>query len=153
MKVIFLKDVKNVGKKDDIKEVSNGYALNYLFPQKLAELADDKKIKQLENKFFNEKQKQVKQEKNLDNISNKISKLKITISAKANDVGHLFGGITAQELSKILQEKHGLQIDVSKIELEHHIKTLGEHRVGIKLGQSNEPFLIVNVIKDNAKKK
>ncbi|MDD4290296.1 MAG: 50S ribosomal protein L9 [Patescibacteria group bacterium] len=153
MKVIFLKDVKNVAKKDDIKEVSNGYALNYLFPQKLAELADDKKIKQLEKQIYNAKQKQTKHEKNLDNLSNKISKIKITISVKANEEGHLFGGITAQDLSKILKEKHNIEISPSKIKLEHHIKTLGEHKIAIKLGQKNESFLLLNIIKDTDMKK
>jgi len=153
MKVIFLKDIKNVAHRDEVKEVSPGYALNYLFPQGLAELADDKKIKQLENKIFIEKQKGAKQEKTIDVLSDKISKLKITITAKANDEGHLFGGIDAEKLSEILKEKHGLKINSSKIELNHHIKTLGEHRIAIKLGKNTEPFLLVNVIKDNAKKK
>lgn len=152
MKVIFLKDVKNVAHRDEVKEVSPGYALNYLFPQKLAELADDKKIKQLESKVFTEKQKQAKEEKNKDYLVEKIEKIKITISAKANNEGNLFGGIGAVDLSKILQEKHGIDIDPSKIELEHHIKTLGEHRVAIKLAQKREPFLLVNVIKNNGKK-
>ncbi|HNV96747.1 MAG TPA: 50S ribosomal protein L9 [bacterium] len=153
MKVIFLKDVKNVAKKDDIKEVSNGYALNYLFPQKLAEPADDKKIKELEKQIHNAKQKEIKHEKNLDLLSNRISKIKITIPAKANEEGILFGGITPQDLSKILKEKHNIEISPLKIELEHHLKTLGEHKIAIKLGQKNEPFLVVNIIKDNGKKK
>ncbi len=152
MKVIFLKDVKNVAQRDEVKEVSPGYALNYLFPQKLAELADDKKIKQLENKIFTENQKQAKEEKNKDYLVEKIEKIKITITARANDEGHLFGGITSLDLAKILQEKHGIDIEPSKIELEHHIKTLGEHRIAIKLAQKREPFFMVNVIKDNAKK-
>lgn len=152
MKVIFIKDVKNVAHRDDVKEVSPGYALNFLFPQGLAEIANDKKINELERKIFTEKQKQVKQEKNKDYLVEKIEKLKITITARANDEGHLFGGITASDLAKILEEKHGINIDQSKIELEHRIKTLGEYKVTIKLGQKKEPLLLVNVIKDNGKK-
>ena len=86
-------------------------------------------------------------------VLNKISKLKITISAKANNEGNLFGGISADQLSKILQEKHGIQIDASKIELKQNIKTLGEHKVAIKLGQESETFLLVNVVEDTDKKK
>ena len=127
--------------------------MNFLFPQKLAELADDRKIKQLENKIRNNKQKEINEQKKLDNLLNKISKLKITISAKANNEGNLFGGISADQLSKILQEKHGIQIDASKIELKQNIKTLGEHKVAIKLGQESETFLLVNVVEDTDKKK
>ncbi len=153
MKVIFLKDVKNVARKNDIKEVSNGYALNFLFPQGLAETATDKKIKELERKIYNGKQKEVRIDKTENKLIDKIEKLKITISAKANEEGHLFGGIGPSDISKILKNKHKLDIDASKIELEHHLKTLGEHKVIIKIANGKQPFLSINIIQDNGNKK
>ncbi len=142
MKVIFLKKVNNVAEKNDIKEVSNGFALNYLLPQKLAIPASKEKIKEKDQ-----------QHQKISKLAQQIQKIKLEIKAKVNDQGHLFGGISNEDITKLLKEKHNLDIDKNKIDLDHHLKSLGEHKVNIKINNSESPTLKVIIKKENEKTK
>ncbi len=152
MKVIFLKNIPGA-KKNQIKEVAKGYALNYLLPKKLAIIATADKITNLK-KIDNSIQKE---NKNLDQKIKKmieiISKLKITITAKVNQEGHLFGGIGSEDISKILKEKHNLKINKDSIDLTHHLKTIGEHKVAVKIAENKVTFLKIIIKKENEKTK
>lgn len=145
MKVIFIKDLDSKTRKDDIKDVSDGYALNFLFPKKFAmpvtrERLDEVKSKKIKN------QKEIDREKEtIEKLSKKIQSLNILIEEKANDEGHLFGSVDSNEISKILKEKHKLDIDKNKIDLPHHIKNVGEHKIPIKLSNNETPFLKVTI--------
>ena len=142
MKVIFLKDNPS-GKKDEIKEVSRGHALNYLLPHKIAIIATPEKVAALEANPNPE-------EKKIENISSGIKKLlstlknlKIEITAKANKEGHLFGGISNEDIQKILQEKHNLEINKEAIELPHHLKEIGEHEIDLKIDNHKTKLKII----------
>jgi len=142
MKVIFLKDNPS-GKKDEIKEVSRGHALNYLLPHKIAIIATPEKVAALEANPNPE-------EKKIENISSGIKKLlstlknlKIEITAKANKEGHLFGGISNEDIQKILQEKYNLDINKDAIELPHHLKELGNHKVKVKVDNQEAELKVI----------
>jgi large subunit ribosomal protein L9 len=135
MKVIFLKDNPS-GKKNQIKEVADGYALNYLFPQKIAMVATPEKITQLGATTNIEQKKDKKINNETEKILKTIKNLKVSLTAKANEEGHLFGGIKNEDIQKILKEKHNLDIEKDTIELSHHLKEIGEHEVNIKINNN-----------------
>jgi len=143
MKVIFLKDVQRVGKKYDIKEVNDGYALNFLFPNKLAEMATTKAITDLEKR---QKEIVVEREvqeglllKNLEEIKNKV----ITIKGKANDKGSLFSAIHKKEIKEELEKNHKIEIGEEFIILEKPIKEIGEFEIPIEIKHKKSSFKLV----------
>ncbi len=132
MKVILIKDVPKLGIKYDVKEVSAGYARNFLFSRGLAEQATEKIIKAVEIK-----KKQMGQEKEisqdiLEKNLTAIDGLKLTITEKANEKGHLFAGVHKEEIAKILKEQKHVEIPAELIDLEHPIKEIGEHKIQVK---------------------
>ena len=140
MKIILLKDVPGTGKRNDVKDVAAGFAGNYLIPNKLATLATDKAVKQLEiQKVKTSEEAEINEnllEKNMGDLSGK----SLTVVAKANEEGHLFAGIHKEEISKYIKEKLGLDIPEKYIELEKPIKTTGEVSVTIKVGAKKASF-------------
>lgn len=145
MKVILLKDVPKVGKKFDIKDVSEGYALNMLLPRKLAELATKDAISKVEKIKANDlTQKKIQEELLLKNFE-VIKNTKIELKGKANDKGHLFAGITKEKINEELYKATKLNLELDSIKLDKPIKELGEHKIKIEvLGKSAE--FILNII-------
>lgn len=134
MKVIFNVDVKGQGKKGELKEVSDGYARNYLLPRKLASEATTDNINTLKLKE-KAKQAQIAREK-AEAAANaeKLSAVTVTIRAKAGGAGKLFGAVTSQEISDALKAQHGIEIEKNKIVQSEPIKTFGSYKVKAKLG-------------------
>ncbi|KKR39028.1 MAG: 50S ribosomal protein L9 [Parcubacteria group bacterium GW2011_GWB2_40_8] len=132
MKVILLQDVPNVGHKYSIKEVKSGYARNFLLPQKLAQLATESAIKGIEAAKLKAEQERAIHEdllaKNLESLVN----LRVVMEEKANEKGHLFSIVHEDEVAKILKEKHHIEIPAKFIEMDKHIKEVGEHKVKVK---------------------
>ena len=131
MKVILLKDVPKIGNKFDIKNVSNGYAQNYLIPNKLAEIATkatEARIN-LARSLQEEKRKETEAEllKKLKDIKDAV----ITIKGKANDKGVLFAGIRNTDLVSHIKKDLGLDLNTDYIVLEEPLKEVGEHSVQI----------------------
>ncbi|MFH1201010.1 MAG: 50S ribosomal protein L9 [bacterium] len=133
MKVIFLQDVPRVGKKYDIKEVNDGYAMNFLLPRKLAEMATPKAITLLE---MCQKEIVIEREvqeslllKNLEEIKDKT----IIIKAKADEKGHLFSGIKSKEIVEEMKTQHHADIAEEFIVLEKPIKEIGEFEIPIEI--------------------
>ncbi len=132
MKVILLKDVAKIGKKYDVKDVADGYALNFLLPKSLAKTATDAALKSVEalKKIALDDMK-VQEDllaKNLHEVDGKT----VEIKAKANEKGHLFAGIHKEELPKFIKESLGAEISVNFIELEKPIKEVGEIEITVK---------------------
>ncbi len=133
MKVIFLKDIPRVGKRYDIKDVNDGYALNFLIPRGLVEMATPNAIAQLEKRMKNiEIERKTQTElliKNLEEIKGKI----VIIKAKADEKGHLFSGIKNKEIIKEMQAQHSAKISEGSIVLEKPIKEIGEFEIPISI--------------------
>lgn len=132
MKVILLQDVPNVGKKYEVKNVSDGFARNFLFAQKLAEIATTQSIQTIDKK---KKQDEQKKEIGKDLLGKNIEALeglKMSIKEKTNGKGHLFAGIRAKEIVKILKEQKNIGIPEEIIEIEKPIKEKGEHKIKVK---------------------
>jgi len=144
MKIILLKDIQKVGRKYDIKNVSDGYALNMLIPRGLAQVATEQAVKNIESmKAKDSSQKQIQGElllKNLDTIKN----LTLTIKEKANDKGHLFAGVTKERLVEEIMKSVRLNIDPESIKLDKPIKEVGEHKLTVEaMGKKVEFSVIV----------
>lgn len=147
MKVIFLKDVPRVGKKYDIKEVNDGYAMNFLLPKKLAELATPQAIALLEER---KKKIALEREMEMHLLLNHLKEIKgktVHLSAKADENGHLFSGIKTRDLEDALQKQHGAIIGEEFIMLEKPIKEIGEYEIPIEImGQKSSFKLVVKKI-------
>ena len=146
MKLILLEDVKSLGKKGEIVEVSTGYARNMLLPQKKAVEATPANLNS--RKLQNQHEEKVAQE-NLEaakEFKEKIDVAKVTIPIKAGEGGRVFGSVAAQMIADAAKEQLGYEIDKKKIQLDAPIRELGEHRVDIKLHPQVTASLQVSVI-------
>lgn len=132
MKVILLKDVKNVGKKGQVVNASDGYARNFLFPRKLAEEANDVNMHILNNKNEAERRKKLAEVEAAQKLADKIKGKEIKLSVKCGENGRLFGSITGKDISEELNKQYNLNIDKKKIVVET-IRQLGSYDVEIKL--------------------
>lgn len=134
MKVIFLQDVKGKGKKGEVKNVSEGYARNFLFPQNLAIEANQGNIKTLQMKKQGEEKKQEEMLNEAKRFKEQIEKVTVEIKAKSGDGGRLFGAVTSKQIAETMK-KMKLKVDKRKIELIEPIRTLGYTNVKIKIHQ------------------
>ena len=143
MKVIFLQDVSRIGKKYDIKEVNDGYAMNFLLPRKLVVTATPRAVAELEMRKKEIVLKREVQEnlllKNLEEIKGKV----VTIKGKGNDKGHLFSALLKTEI--IIEKKKQLNAEISEefIILEKPIKEIGECEIPISIKDKNSSFKLI----------
>lgn len=144
MKVIFLKEVKGKGKTGEVKDVSEGYARNYLFPNKLAVEANKGNMKQLEAKKAGEQKQAEKEYEEAVGLKEKLEKLEVNLQAKAGEGGRLFGSITSKQIVEALK-KDKISIDKRKLELNDPIRTLGYTNVPVKLHPKVTATLKVHV--------
>ena len=144
MKVILLKDVKKQGKKDDILDVSDGYAENFLIKNGLAVKYTDVSKKILQNELETRALEEDLLVKKCQSDKEKIEKLTLTFKVKVGKNGKIFGTISSKQIAEELNKK-GFNIDKKIIELDHQIDTLGIHKVSIKLHKKVVASLTVSV--------
>ncbi|MGI6584964.1 MAG: 50S ribosomal protein L9 [Gracilibacteraceae bacterium] len=133
MKVVLLQDVKGLGKKEQLVNVSDGYARNYLFPRKLAAEATPGKIKELEQKKKSEIRKKDKEKQAARELADKLNKSEISFKVKAGENGKLFGSITSKDVADAVKAQLKIEIDKKKVVLHDVIKALGTYPVEIKV--------------------
>ena len=146
MKVILLEDVKKLGKKDEIIEVSSGYARNFLIPNKKAIVADNVNLNKLEGKKSKESHIKELSLEHAKEIKKIIEKEILVIKAKKGKDDRLFGTITNSEISKELKKKYDIDIERKKIIVENPIKIVGEYIIIIKLEQGVIADLKVDIV-------
>ena len=132
MKIILLKDDKNLGKKGNIANASDGYARNFLIPKGIAMEANEGNIKQIEHFKANEANKKEREKGQAQIFKEKLEKLTITIKTKTGDNRKLFGAITNKDIAEELKKQFNIDIDKKKISVDI-IKTVGEHIVDVKI--------------------
>ncbi|MBO7303531.1 MAG: 50S ribosomal protein L9 [Clostridia bacterium] len=133
MKVILCADVKGQGKKDQIVEVSDGYARNFLFPKKLAIPADAKAMNEAKNKESSKQYKIDTDRQNAKDIAEKLKSIKVVFEYAAGPDKKLYGSVTAKDIAEALQKNHGIEIDKRKISLANPIKSFGTFTADVKL--------------------
>lgn len=143
MKVILLRDVGGIGKKYEVKDVSDGHALNYLVPQKLAQVATPSLLK----KFEEEKAIEIaRKKKEVETVTKAIEALKggaLEMTANMNEKGHLFSAVHKSDLARLVKDRTGLSLPESAFEVTKQIKEAGEHTIGIKAGDKVVKLKIV----------
>ena len=133
MKVILLEDVKSLGKKGQIVNVSDGYARNMIIPKKLGLEATEKNLNDLKLKQKHEEKLAAQKLADAKKMASDLEAIKITVAMKAGEGGKVFGSIAAKEIAQAAKDQHGLDLDKKKIQLSEPIKTFGMHEVPIKL--------------------
>jgi large subunit ribosomal protein L9 len=140
MEIILIQDVDNLGAKNEVVKVKNGYARNYLLPRQLAVENSPSNRKQLDERM---KQVKKKEEKMLAEINSVIEKLKeapLKLGAKTGTSGKIFGTVTSLQISRAIREQRGYEIDRRKIQIIDEVKELGTYKASIEFGngQSTE---------------
>ncbi|WP_313639761.1 50S ribosomal protein L9 [Paenibacillus sp. FSL K6-0276] len=148
MKVIFIKDVKGQGKKGQVKEVSEGYAANFLLPRGLVRPATEGNVKTLENQAAAEQRRKDNEKEEAQQLGKKIDELTLTMKAKAGEGGRLFGAITSKQIAETLASTQGISIDKRKIELGEPIRHMGVFQVSVKLHTEVKATLKVQVTEE-----
>lgn len=146
MKVLFLKDIPALGQKGDIREVKNGYGRNFLIPQGLARVADEKDIRE---SAMIEAQRRVKsqlRQKNIEDYIARLGEVSLQFARKANEKGHLFAAVSAHDIAHSLKLKGFRDIEEKHI-LNVPIKTVGEHKAILRV--NNQDITIKIEIKNN----
>lgn len=133
MKVILKQDVKNLGKKNEIKEVNDGYARNFLIPRNLAMEATAASLNEAQAKEKAEKHRKDNELSDAKKLAEKLAELTVVVKSKASDTGRLFGSITAKDIADALKAQHKHDIDKRKFVMEDPIKTLGTVELDVKL--------------------
>lgn len=146
MKVILLQDVKSQGKKDQIIDVSEGYARNFLFPKKLAIPADAKAVNDAKNRKDSEKFKIEQEKQAARELAKKIGESTVKISADAGEGGKFYGAVTSKDIAEALKSQFSLDIDKRKFDLDAPIKAFGTYKIDVKLYQGISGKLTVMVV-------
>ncbi len=131
MKIILLKDVRNVGRKDEVKNVADGYAANFLFPQNLAVAASEEKLAALEKNKAAREAAVAAEETALDEKIRSLAGAKIEIAVRATPKGGLFKSVTESDVLRALREQKNVELPEEALRLSGPIKTIGEHTIGI----------------------
>ncbi|HVU80108.1 MAG TPA: 50S ribosomal protein L9 [Candidatus Paceibacterota bacterium] len=145
MKVILLKDVRGVGVHGDVKHVADGYALNFLFPHKLAEAATEDKIHKL---AAQKAAHQAEVEKEETELAGKVSQLRgkrVAISARTSEKGGLFKALTAKDVVRAIKAEFSIDIHEDAVHFSEPIKTAGEHAVEVRSKSQKAELTVVIV--------
>ena len=133
MKVILLEDVKSLGKKGQIVNVSDGYARNFVLPKKLGLEATSKNLNDLKLQKANEEKVAQQILDEAKELAKKVEAGKVEVKIKVGEGGRTFGSVSTKEIAVAVKEQMGYDIDKKKIQLKDAIKTLGTHTVPVKL--------------------
>ena len=148
MKVILLKDVENLGRTGDVKEVARGYARNYLLPKGMVVEATAGQMKRVETLQRQREKEDAKRLSEAQTLAQRLEALEVTVPARTGEQGRLFGSVTNQDVAAALKEQHGIELDRRDVELADPIRTLGTHQVNVRLGGNVQAQLRVNVIEE-----
>jgi large subunit ribosomal protein L9 len=147
MEVILREDVEKLGNRGDLVRVADGYARNFLLPQKKAVAATDSNRKIVEQERDAYIRKEAKLQAEFEAQAKLLAGTVITIAQKVGENDHLFGSVTAQNIADQLEKKN-FHIDRRKIQLDEPIRTLGDHKISIKLHREVTAEITVSVVKE-----
>lgn len=146
MKVLLRSDVKGVGRRGDIVNVSSGHARNFLLPNDLAIVANDGTIAQADVMRKSRELQIATDRESARNLATSLAAKTISISAKAGNEGRLFGSVSAAEIVKAVLDQTGVTIDRKHVQLEAPLRTLGEHLVVVELFSEVSINLTLNIV-------
>lgn len=148
MKVILLQDVKSLGKKGEIVEVSDGYARNFVLPKKLGAEANSKNMNDLKLQKANAEKIAKEQLEAAQELAKVLETKEVVVKMKSGEGGKTFGSISSKEIAEEAKKQCGLELDKKKIQLPEAIKSLGVFEVGVKLHTKVTGKLKVKVVEE-----
>lgn len=134
MQVILIQDVDNLGGRNEVVKVRNGYARNFLIPQQMAVEASPGNMKQLDEKVKQQKKKEEKLLAEINVVVSKLTESPLKIGAKTGTSGKIFGSVTSLQISRAIREQRGYEIDRKKIHISDEVKELGIYKANIDFG-------------------
>lgn len=144
MKVILTQDVKSLGKKNQLINVSDGYARNFLFKKKLAIEADAKNLNIMKDKIQSDNSKKDRELIEANILKSKLEDKEVKIEMLAGENGKLFGSITTKDIADAIKKQHKTEIDKRKIHLDEPIKSIGTTNVAIKV--HSDVSISINIV-------
>lgn len=147
MEVILREDIDKLGIRGEMVKVAAGYARNFLLPKKLAVAATDANRKIVEQERQSHLRKEAKQKGEAEELAKLVGAVTVTITRKAGESDQLFGSVTANDIADALTLQH-YNIERRKIQLEEPIRTLGEHKVTVRLHREVTADVTVNVVRE-----
>lgn len=148
MKVILLADIKGKGKKDQVVDVSDGYARNYLFAKKLAIEADAKALNELRGREASKQYKLDVEKKAAQELAKQLETITLVLKRKAGVDNKLYGAITTKEITQQLKQEYNLDVDKKRLSMESPIKTFGTYKIKAKLFNDVFTTITVQVVED-----
>ena len=145
MKVILMKDIKGTGKKDQILEISDGYARNYLLPRKLAREATAEALNSVERAKSADKHREEVKRQEAEKMARDLKGKVVQLSVRGGETGKIYGSVTNDQIAAAMKEQLGIEVDKRKIEVEEPIKNAGQAFFNLKLMAGISTRLIVNV--------
>lgn len=136
MRVVLLENIKNFGRIGDVKNIADGYARNFLFPRKMAKLATDAALKEVDSLKKKLEATQMLERDNTGKLAEQMKDVILEFKRKATKTGKLYSAVTREDIAEMLSKQSGLKIDAESVNLdehEGHIKQLGEHLVKVEL--------------------
>ncbi len=145
MKIILLEDVKTLGKKGEVVNVSDGYANNMLLPQKKGVIANEKNLNELKGMKKREEKNAAEQLKEAQALAKQLESKTVEVRMKAGEGGRVFGSVSGKEIAKAAKEQFDLQIDKKKLSIPEPIRSFGVHEITLKLHPQVSAMLRVHV--------
>lgn len=150
MRVVFQEDIPNVARAGDVKNVTDGFARNYLLPKKLAVLATPSEMQRVESVKKVAAKKRALIDKEMQDLNNLLNGASLTFKARVGDQNRLYGSITSADIAEEIKNVVGAVVDKRKIVLDEPLRQLGEFEVPIKLSKDLEPKVKVVIVEEGA---
>jgi large subunit ribosomal protein L9 len=147
MKIVLTQEVRALGAPGDVVEVADGYARNFLIPRKLAIRATSGSLKQVETIRRTREIREVRNLEQAQQIAGQLGSLQIRVPAKAGETGRLFGQITPAQVAEAVKKAGGPKIDRKRLHIDAPIKSLGAHRVSLRIHPEVEAQINIEVVK------
>ena len=146
MEIILIQDVDNLGGKNELVKVKNGYARNFLSPQKLAVEANPSNRKQLEERLKVAAKKEAAMLAQINSVIAKLQEAPLKVGAKTGTSGKIFGSVTALQISRAIRDQKGYEIDRRKISITDDVKELGTYKANIDFGNGQSAAVDFEVV-------
>ncbi len=146
MEIILIQDVDNLGAKNEVVKVRNGYARNFLLPRQLAVENSPSNRKQLEERLKQVAKKEAKMLAEINNVIDKLKEAPLKLGAKTGTSGKIFGSVTSLQISRAIREQKGYEIDRKKITITDDIKELGTYKATIDFGNGHNTEVEFEVV-------
>ena len=149
MKVLLCEDIKKLGWFGDVVEVNDGYARNYLLPQGLAKVASEESIRSVAEEKAKRAEQRIEETKRLEDAAKAVEGAEAVVAAKANEQGHLYGSVTAEQIAANLREQ-GFLVATEIVHLPEHIKQVGTHTIMLKFADKVTANINLVVVPEQA---